>query len=151
MIRIPFFGAALFSWLALELAAFLIVAQAVGFVGALLIGLATSLAGAVVLRQTGLGALAQIRASFDGAPQRPGAMVDGWIRAFAGVLLVIPGFLTDLAGLALAAPSVRQMLARRFGGAPAFTSAPRRGRPATLDLDPEEWSSLDRQGEAARR
>jgi UPF0716 family protein affecting phage T7 exclusion len=62
------------------------------------------------------------------------------IRAIAAFLLILPGFISDLAGLALAAPSLRQMLARRFGGAGAVNAAGY-ARRKIVDLSPEEWTS----------
>jgi UPF0716 protein FxsA len=143
MNRPPLFVLGLFGWLALELAAFMAVVQAVGVAGALFLGFATSLAGFVLLRQTGTSALDHLRSAFSGGPQRQDAMFDGLIRAVAAFLLILPGFISDLAGLALAAPSLRQMLARRFGGAAAPTAG--YARREIVDLAPEEWTSFDRQ------
>jgi UPF0716 family protein affecting phage T7 exclusion len=70
-------------------------------------------------------------------------MLDGLIRAIAAFLLILPGFISDLAGLALAAPSLRQMLARRFGGAAVTTAG--YARREIVDLAPDEWSSFDGQ------
>ena len=144
MNRPPLFVLGLFGWLALELTAFMAVVQTIGVAGALLLGFATSLAGFALLRQTGTGALDHLRAAFNGAPQRQDAMLDGLIRAIAAFLLILPGFISDLAGLALSAPSLRQMLARRFGGAGAV-SARGYARREIVDLAPEEWTSFDRQ------
>ncbi len=95
------------------------VVETIGLAGALLLGFATSLAGLALSRQTGTGALNHLRSAFSGAPQGQDAMFDGSIRAIAAFLLILPGFISDLAGLALAAPSLRQMLVRRFGDADA--------------------------------
>src|SRR5271166_1653120 len=103
------------AWLGLEFAAFIAVVQNIGFSGALLLGLATSLAGFALMRQTGRGAWEHLRSSISGAGSPQGDIVDGLIRALAAILLILPGFVSDLVGLALAAPSVRQILARRFG------------------------------------
>jgi UPF0716 protein FxsA len=139
------------AWLGLELAAFIAVAQNIGFGGALLLGLATSLAGFALLRQIGRGALEHLRSSISGARSQQSDMVDGLIRALAAVLLILPGFISDLVGLALAAPSVRQILARRFGAGGAVASVQRRGRPEIVDLAPGEWVSHDPPAEPLRR
>jgi len=146
MNRPPLFVLGLFGWLALELTAFMAVVETIGVAGALLLGFATSLAGFALLRQTGTGALNHFRSAFSGAPQGQDAMFDGLIRAIAAFLLILPGFISDLAGLALAAPSLRQMLVRRFGGANAnAVAAAGSGRRKIVDLAPEEWTSFDRQ------
>ncbi len=144
MNRSSLFVLGVFGWLALELTAFMAVVQTIGVAGALLLGLATSLAGFVLLRQTGTSALGHLRSAFSGAPQSHAAVFDGLIRAVAAFLLILPGFISDLAGLALAAPSLRQLLARRFGGAGAVPAAGSTRR-KIVDLAPEEWTSFDRQ------
>jgi UPF0716 protein FxsA len=145
MNRPPLFVLGLFGWLALELTAFLAVVQTIGVAGALLLGLSTSLAGFALLRQAGTSALDQLRSAFSGgAPQPQDAMLDGLIRAIAAFLLILPGFISDLAGLALAAPSLRQVLARRFGGAGAVPAGGN-ARRKIVDLAPDEWTSFDRQ------
>ena len=136
------------GWLALELAAFLAVVQAIGLVGALLLGFATSVAGFALLRETGTSALNHIRAAITGKPQRRDDVFDGMIRAVGAVLLILPGFVSDLVGLALAAPSLRQMIARRFSG--KIDPARPRVRLETIDLAPGEWTSFDRRAEPAQ-
>ena len=144
MNRSSLFVLGLFGWLAAELTAFMAVVQTIGVAGALLLGLATSLAGFALLRQTGTSALDHLRSAFSGAPQNQDAIFDGLIRAIAAFLLILPGFVSDLAGLALAAPSLRQMLVRRSGGAGAVPAAGY-ARRKIVDLAPEEWTSFDRQ------
>jgi UPF0716 protein FxsA len=144
MNRPPLFILGLFGWLALELAAFMAVVQTIGVAGALFLGLATSLAGFALLRQTGSNALDRLRSAFSGAPQSQDIMLDELIRAIAAFLLILPGFISDLVGLALAAPSLRQLLARRFGGAGAVPARVY-ARREIVDLAPEEWTSFDRQ------
>jgi UPF0716 protein FxsA len=138
-----------FSWLALELAAFMAVVQAIGLVGALLLGFATSLAGFALLRDTGTSALRHFKTAMTGAPQRQDAVFEGLIRAISAILLILPGFVSDLVGLALAAPSLRQMIARRLSG----TSAPagHRAPLEIVDLAPGEWTSFDQRANQAQR
>ncbi|MBL8589607.1 MAG: FxsA family protein [Methylobacteriaceae bacterium] len=127
---------ALLIWVVAEVAAFWLVVDRVGFAGALTIGVATSIAGIVVLRHVGRGAIAGLRnAARGGAPQE-GALLDGTLSAIAGVLLVLPGFVTDVIGLALAAPSLRGWIARRL--APTL-AAGRSTPPGVVDLSPQDW------------
>ena len=64
-------------------------------------------------------------------------MVETGLHALATTLLILPGFASDLVGLALKAPSIRAGLAKRLRG-----QSERRG-PRTIDLKPNEWKSLD--------
>src|SRR5438270_14034471 len=102
---------ALLLWLATELVAFVLVVHLAGLTGAILLGLLTSLAGVATLRRVGLDAARALRQAMKGAELAEGAMLDGTLSALGSVLLIIPGFVTDLAGFALLAPSVRQWLA----------------------------------------
>jgi UPF0716 protein FxsA len=124
-------------WLCAEVIVFVMVVQTVGLLGAVALGIVTSLMGAAMLRQLGLRALSGLRQTVrDGQPTE-GALLDGALAALGGLLLVLPGFLTDAVGLALAAPSVRQWLGRRY------TSHARRAPRDILDLSPQEWRSVE--------
>ena len=72
-------------------------------------------------------------------------LVDGMLGALGAVLLILPGFLTDIAGLVLLAPSVRQTVARRFGLSMDVPLArpPRRPGDRTIDLPQADWTRLD--------
>jgi UPF0716 protein FxsA len=77
------------------------------------------------------------------------ALAHGALIAFAAVLMIIPGFITDIFGMALFVPAVRAALWRRLGknivvrrGRAA--SASYRGRVATVDLGRHEYSASER-------
>ena len=55
----------------------------------------------------------------------------------AGILLLIPGFITDALGLLLLLAPLRRALARCFGVGPA----PRRAD-GVVDLTPEQWHQV---------
>ena len=124
-------------WLVAEVVVFVMVVQSFGLVGALALGLLTSLVGAATLRRLGGRALIALQRTVRGGQPSQGALLDGALAALGGLLLVLPGFLTDVLGLALAAPSVRQWLGRRYG------SLPRPAKRDVLDLSPQEWRSVE--------
>jgi len=77
-----------------------------------------SVAGLLVLRRVGLASVRRLATRTNGVPApggtpapRPPAQTA--LIVLAGVLLMIPGFVTDVAGLALLFPGVRRALARR--------------------------------------
>jgi UPF0716 protein FxsA len=141
--RTKLIGAALGVWLALEILAFAVVLRSVGLLAAILLGLAT----------TALG-LSDIRRLFSvwrarGKLRADGAMVDGALQAFASFLLILPGFASDVAGLALKSPSVRAAImskVRNHGGEAVKPSGPQ-----TIDLAPEEWKHLTPSGRPKRK
>lgn len=129
-------AAGLFIWLALEVAAFAFVVSRLGLGGALIIGLLTLAAGFATLRRVGRGALDGLRAQVNSGETGERAVLEGTLAALGGVLLILPGFVSDAIGLALAAPSIRGALARRFGRSAARATSSRDG---VIDLDPADW------------
>jgi UPF0716 protein FxsA len=122
-------------WLFVECMVFLAVVQAIGLVGAIGLGVLTSCLGATMLRRVGAGAIAALRQAANGLEPSEGGLLDGALIALGGVLLLLPGFVSDICGIALASPSFRQWLARRFSGR-------HRRRIEVIDLSPQEWRSV---------
>ncbi len=127
---------------AAELAVFLLVVWAIGFLPAVGLMIATSFAGGLVLRRVGRGGIARVRVAMgrDGtAPET--AETGGVVVAISGILLVLPGFITDLVGAGLLVRPLRSRLAAAIGravGVPGATPGPG----AVLDLAPDEWRSV---------
>ena len=137
----PLFLLALGIWILAEIGVFALVVQMIGWLGAICLGLATTLIGVGILRKLGKGAAHSIKLAMNGGQIPGGRMLDGLLTALAAVLLIIPGFMSDIAGLVLAAPSARQWLAARFGGG---NDGKQPKRPDIIDLSPEDWSSLEK-------
>ncbi len=147
MRRPPFFTLIAILWLAIEIAAFALVVHLAGLSGAIALGLLTSVAGFGLLREIGFGAARHLRRAVEGEAALEGAMLDGTLAALASLLLILPGFASDLVGFGLAAPSIRQFLIARFSGKDA-----RRGTSnGVVELTQGEWTRIEDQGEADRR
>lgn len=118
----------------LEFATFFWVADEIGFLAALLALLATSALGVMLLRggaRVMLGRMAR-----DGVVVVSGdAARNGALTAIAGLLLAIPGFLTDVLALLVLVPVAAGLL-RGGSLTPATQPAPARG---VVDLDPADW------------
>jgi UPF0716 protein FxsA len=96
-----------------EIAVMIQVGHWIGVVNTIGLLLLISVIGAWLVKHQGLGVLRKIREQRM-AGQLPAAPVfDGALLLVAGVLLVIPGFVTDALGLLLLVPPVRAV-ARRF-------------------------------------
>jgi UPF0716 protein FxsA len=130
--RRPQIGTLLLVWLICEALAFAAVVHALGVGAAILIGLATSLVGALALRGLGRTAVAALRGGL--GTGREVKLLDGGLAALGAALLLLPGFLSDLVGLALLAPSIRTRVAAR---------AARPKPTGVVELDPGEWRRLD--------
>ena len=105
-----------------ELYVIIQVGQAIGVVPTLALLVADALLGSLLLRQQGRGAWRRFNAALN-ERRFPGREVaDGLMIAVGGTLLLTPGFVTDIFGLALLIPPSRAVLrgllrrvaARRF-------------------------------------
>jgi UPF0716 protein FxsA len=105
-------GIGLLLTVVVEVVLFVLVAHWLGVGPTILLVLATSLVGAWLLRNAGVRAWRGLRAA--GSSGRPPGqeLGQGLLGLLSGLLLVLPGFLTDLVGLALLAPPVRRVAGR---------------------------------------
>ncbi len=127
-----------------EIAVFILVGRQIGVAATLLVTLATAAAGVLLLRFQGLAALERIRAELAARrlPARP--LADAAMIAVAGLLLVIPGLVTDALGFLLFIPAVRDLVwrqaARRAGaGTEAGAPRPQGPRRRVIDLERHEF------------
>jgi UPF0716 protein FxsA len=136
----------LFAVPVLEVLAFVGVALAIGWLWALALLITTSVVGVGIARREGRAAIAElVRAVLERRP--PGvAALDGALGAIGGMLLAVPGFLTDALGVLLLLPPARNLARRRIAshygagaaryvaGSARFGGAgPRRSAPADVD------------------
>lgn len=102
----------------LELAVFVQVSNLIGFFPALLLVVAFSVSGAWLVKREGIGVWRRAQAQIDQGELPAKELVNGLLILFAGVLMLTPGFLTDILGLFLLIPPtralVRVVLMRRF-------------------------------------
>jgi UPF0716 protein FxsA len=105
-------------WPLVEIAVFLQVVQWIGVLDTLALMLLISLGGAWIVKRQGVGTMARMRAELDAGRVPAGPLVDGALLLVAGLLLLVPGFVTDAFGLLLLIPPVRAgvkaVLGRRF-------------------------------------
>ena len=130
-------------WIVLEVLVFLGVVRLIGLGWALLAGLAATLFGMSLLKRTGAAAMLRLRGVLQGRHDgRPQDALEGTLAAVAAMALMLPGFISDFAGLALAVPAVRSRVARwvRAGGLGVRFDAGRSAGPQTIDLDRDEWT-----------
>jgi UPF0716 protein FxsA len=118
----------------LELAVFIAVVALVGFGWALSLILAGSVTGLLILRRAHITRMRVVlkQESFTAlqADNRGGQVI------FAGILLLIPGFITDFVALILLIAPLRRVLSAFGGGvAPACNDG-------VVDLTPGQWHQL---------
>jgi UPF0716 protein FxsA len=75
---------------------------------------ATALAGSVLIRIQGLAKLARIRASLEAGELPAVDVLEGAVILISGVLLLTPGFVTDLFGFLCLVPPLRRRVVEAF-------------------------------------
>ena len=98
----------------LELFVFVKVAGAIGFLPALLLIIAGSALGLLVMRVAGLATALRARESLQRGELPAEQMFQGLMLAVAGGLLLIPGFVSDVLGLVCLLPFTRHFVARKL-------------------------------------
>lgn len=100
---LPFLEIAGFVWLGGKLGVFLTLAWVI----------AAMLAGLALLRHTGLQAVGRLRAALAEGKEPGHSLIDAACFAAAGILLIIPGFVSDALAAILLLPATRHWLLRR--------------------------------------
>lgn len=115
---------AIFFWLILllpviEITLFIQAGQTIGFLNTILLCIVAGIAGSILIRYQGVSTLLAMQAVGRRGQVPLQQMFDGFCLAIAGVLLVLPGFFTDILAFALLVPMLRnrlrQELLRRSG------------------------------------
>ncbi|MDC9822432.1 FxsA family protein [Devosia sp. ZB163] len=133
----------------IEIAFFVVIGGAIGLWPTLAGVLIMAVAGSLILRWQGLSIINEIRSSVGHGQLPARALADAMMIGLAGILLLTPGYFTDLLGLLLLIPPVRSAIyaylrsrvkvVATATGASGFTSGPRRVEDGTIDLDSDEW------------
>lgn len=87
----------------------------------------SAVVGVLLVRHQGLASLTRAQAAAARGEAPIGTVLDGFCAVLAGILLIIPGFLTDILGLALLIGPLRRgigrwLLGRMGAGMPVFTT-----------------------------
>ncbi|MFE7130367.1 FxsA family membrane protein [Streptomyces sp. NPDC057638] len=108
---------AILAWLVLEIWLLALVAQATGALTVLALLIGGAVVGGAVIKRAGRRAFQSLsetlqRAQAGEVPQAPPAGEGNGFLMLAGLLLMIPGLISDAVGLVLLVPPVRAALAR---------------------------------------
>ncbi|MDB5396320.1 MAG: FxsA cytoplasmic rane protein [Rhodospirillales bacterium] len=104
-----------------EIATFIVVGGAIGVVRTLALVVVSAVIGIIVLRDAGAMTALKLQRQ-RGNPVT--ILAEGGSRMLAGVLLLIPGFLTDIAAVLILIPALRRLLFAKLASA---GTAPVRG------------------------
>lgn len=143
-----------FGFLALpliEIALFILVGRAIGLLPTLGLVILAALAGGLLLRQQGLGVVARLRSNMSAGTIPGRTMFDTMLIGLAGLLLILPGFLSDAMALLLLLPPLRDWmfsaLAGRVRVVETTTTYRRHGEPSAdsedapmiIDAGNDDW------------
>jgi UPF0716 protein FxsA len=129
----------------LEVFAFIEVGIAIGWLLAIVLLLGISLLGVPILRIQGRSAIERVSLAVSERRPPGRAAIDGALGFLGGMLLVVPGFVTDALGALLLFPPTRALgrrwISRHYAGramgfvatAGRFASGTRRARPADVE------------------
>jgi UPF0716 protein FxsA len=119
------------------------VGQVIGAWWTIAILIAVSVAGAYLVKREGRAAWQRFRGALGSARVPAVEVIDGALVLIGGTLLLTPGFLTDIAGLALVVPPTRALVNRfirsrvrgRFGLGDAPRARAPRDNAAPIDVE----------------
>ena len=94
----------------IEIAVFIEVGGWIGLWPTLGLVVLTAIVGSIELRSQGLATLNKLRQQLDQGVLPAQTLFDGVCLLFAGALLLTPGFVTDILGMALFIPAFRKFL-----------------------------------------
>ena len=144
--------AVLLAWPLAEIALFVVIGGQIGLWATLVWVLLSGVLGVLVLRLAALRQAVALRDGLRGLRDPARLAAGGLMSVLAGVLLILPGFLTDALGLLLLLPPVQLLVARAVlarvkvvhaGSGPAdvvegeFVELPPRHDP------PADWPRID--------
>jgi UPF0716 protein FxsA len=133
----------------IEIAGFVVVGSQIGVLPTLGLIIASGIAGTMLLRFQGFGVMTRIRGEIEAGRDPSRNLAHGVMILLAGILLLIPGFVSDIIGLLLFVPPIRDLawrfLSRRINFSADFAtmggfSRPRPSRDKTIDLDEDDYS-----------
>lgn len=133
----------------IEIACFVLIGQTIGLWPTLAGVVIAAFAGMLVLRVQGLSMLARMRSSMTTGQLPARALADAMMVGLAGLLLLVPGYFTDLLGLLLLIPPVRGLIYAALrssvqvvaasSASYSFGETPPAVEDGTIDLDADEW------------
>jgi UPF0716 protein FxsA len=134
----------------LEIAGFIVVGSKIGVLATLGLVFLSIFVGVFLLRLQGFGLIQKIREETAAGRTPKRELVHGVMLVFAAFLLIIPGFITDIIGLLLFIPAVRDIGWRFISDRVVVVNSGNRrsSRPGAsrikdqvIELDPEDYSS----------
>ena len=137
---------------AAELGVFFLMTALIGWLWTIALFLGTSGAGIVVLRRSGRADFEALRAAIDQEGLRAIHLdAPGLASLLGGILLVFPGFITDVLGALLLLPPLRRSAGAAIGRALRKRRRQAGRQTGIIDLEPEQWHQIAEEPPAEAR
>ncbi len=132
----------------IEIAGFVIVGRQIGLLGTLVLVIASAVLGMAILRRQGFQALSKLRQQNLPRDLPAEKFFHTALVLLAGLLLLVPGFFTDIIAILLLVPFVRSVIARRLAARAVVVNfdasvdprGPHPQKPRTIDLDTNDYN-----------
>ncbi len=139
----PYLPLLLVAWPIAEIATLVWVGGYLGVLNTVGLVLLAAFGGLALFRYVGFGLLRRVQVELSGGRMPTGTLLEGLVVLVAGILLILPGFLSDVLAVLLLFAPVRRLIiaaiATRFTVSTA--SSGRRPPDGVVDLDEAEWKS----------
>lgn len=97
-----------------EFSFFVYLANLIGVLPTIFLGLITTFGGIALVKKQGLQNLFSFQMRMQNQQDPANQVIKGILLMFCGVLLTLPGFITDAIGLILLIPFIQKMVVKRF-------------------------------------
>lgn len=141
-----FLGFAVLCAVFIEIAGFIVVGSRIGVLATLALVMIAMFAGVQLLRSQGLSILKPIQDEISAGRTPDREMAEGAMIVTGAILLIVPGFVSDVIGILLFIKPVRLLLWRHMAKHLNRDRAQRKGarqETKTIDLDDHEYHSTD--------
>ena len=97
-----------------EIAILIQIGKVIGAASTIVLVIVTAAFGAALLRQQGISTLSKVQRQLDEGHLPAIELLEGSMLLIAGVMLLTPGFFTDVFGFLILVPAIREQLARHL-------------------------------------
>ncbi len=145
----PYLPLVLIAWPIAEIATLVWVGGHLGVINTVGLVLLAAFGGLALFRYVGFGLVRRVQAELSAGRMPTGALLEGFVVLVAGVLLILPGFLSDVLAFLLLFAPIRRLIIAAIAARLTVSAMPSSGRRAPedgiVDLDEDEW---ERRGSA---
>lgn len=144
----PYIPLIFIAWPIAEIATFIWVGGHLGVINTVGLVLLSAFGGLALFRYVGFGLLKRVQSELSAGRMPTGTMLEGFIVLVAGVLLILPGFLSDVLAFLLLFAPIRRLIIAAIAArvtVSTTTSSRRSSEDGIVDLDQDEW---ERRGDA---